>query len=138
MKIQRKKYARRMVKRTISSTTLVAVGARLRMLRLVLGHQQAEWARVLRIKPPVLNKWEQGARQPNMETLILICGSTGCTLDFIFRGRVGSDMKEELRRALLSSYRDSPYVFELFAPAEPPPSSPSSPKRGRRNPVGRS
>ena len=132
MRIRRKKYSRRMVKRSISTETLVAVGARMRMLRSVLGHPQAEWARVLNIKPQILNKWEQGVRQPNMETLILICGSTGCTLDFIFRGRVGEDMREELRRALLASYRDSPFVFELFAPVEPP-SSPSSPRRARRS-----
>jgi len=120
-----------MVKRTISHETLSAVGARLRMLRAVLGHTQADWARVLRIKPQILNKWEQGVRQPNIETLMLICGSTGCTLDFIFRGRVGADMKQELREALLSSYRESPFVFELFAPVEPP-SPPSCPKPARR------
>jgi len=131
VRIRRRKYARRMVKRTISTETLLAVGARMRMLRAVLGHTQAEWAHVLNIKPQILNKWEQGARQPNMETLMLICGSTGCTLDFIFRGRIGEDMREELRRALLASYRESPFVFELFAPVDPP-SPPSSPRRGRR------
>lgn len=97
------------------------------MLRSVLGHSQAEWARVLHIKPQILNKWEQGIRQPNIETLILICGSTGCTLDFIFRGRVGNDMRQELREALLNSYRESPFVFGLFAPV-----APSSPGPGRR------
>jgi DNA-binding XRE family transcriptional regulator len=102
------------------------------MLREVLGHTQADWARVLRINPQILNKWEQGSRQPNVETLILICASTGCTLDFIFRGRVGADMKQELREALLNSYRESPFVFALFSPVEPPPSPPSSPARGRR------
>jgi DNA-binding XRE family transcriptional regulator len=120
-----------MVKRTISSATLVAVGARLRMLRAVLGHTQADWARELLINPQILNKWENGSRQPNIETLILICASTGCTLDFIFRGRLGLDMRQELREALLASYRDSPYVSALFGPAVPP-SPPSSPKRARR------
>jgi DNA-binding XRE family transcriptional regulator len=123
-RISRKKYSRRMVKRTISNATLLAVGARLRMLRSVLRHSQAEWARALHIKPQILNKWEQGARQPNLDTLILICNSTGCTLDFIFRGRVsraGGDMRPELRAALLASYRESPFVVDLalFAPAVP-------------------
>jgi transcriptional regulator with XRE-family HTH domain len=132
VRIRRKKYPRRMVKRTISTETLVAVGSRLRMLREVLGHTQADWARALLIKPQMLNKWEQGSRQPNVETLILICASTGCTLDFVFRGRLGADMKQELREALLNSYPGDPLIFALFAPAEPPPSPPSSPARGRR------
>jgi transcriptional regulator with XRE-family HTH domain len=130
-RIRRKKYPRRMVKRTISSATLTAVGARLRMLRNVIGHSQAEWARVLRIEPQILNKWERGTRQPNVETLILICGSTGCTLDFIFRGRVGADMRQELREALLSSYRESPFVFELVSPVAPSSPEPGPRKRGR-------
>jgi DNA-binding XRE family transcriptional regulator len=97
------------------------------MLRAVLTHSQAEWARVLKIPPQTLNKWEQGTRQPNIETLATICASTGCTLDFIFLGRVGTDMKQDLREALLASYRESPFVFELFAPhplpQQPPPSA---------------
>jgi DNA-binding XRE family transcriptional regulator len=102
------------------------------MLREVLGHTQADWARALTIKPQMLNKWEQGSRLPNIETLILICASTGCTLDFIFRGRLGADMKQELRVALLNSYPGDPLIFALFGPVEPPPSPPSSPARGRR------
>ncbi len=124
-----------MTKRTISASTLTGVGHRLRMLRTVLAHSQAEWARVMRIAPPILNKWEQGTRQPNIDTLMMICGSTGCTLDFIFRGRIGHDMNQELREALLASFRGDPYVFELVAPPplEPPPSAPSSPKRRPRS-----
>jgi len=120
-----------MVKRTISSATLTAVGARLRMLRNVIGHSQAEWARVLRIEPQILNKWERGTRQPNVDTLVLICNSTGCTLDFIFRGRVGADMRQELREALLSSYRESPFVFVLVSPVAPSSPEPEPRKRGR-------
>lgn len=103
------------------------------MLRSVLGHSQSEWARVLRIKVQILNKWEQGVRSPNIDTLILICNSTGCTLDFIFRGRVGEDLKQELRQALLNSYRESPYVVELFAPVVPSSPEPERRKRTRRS-----
>lgn len=131
-RIRRKKYPRRMAKRVISSETLQAVGIRLRMLREVLGHSQADWARALRIKPQILNKWEQGTRQPNIETLIVICGSTGCTLDFIFRGKIGADMRQELRLSLAASFSASNYVSFLFSPATDPPSPPSSSGRARR------
>jgi DNA-binding XRE family transcriptional regulator len=128
---KRKRYPKRMVtKRSISAKTLEGVGARLRMVRAVLGHTQADWARALKITRHVLNKWEQGTGQPNLDILILICASTGCTLDFIFRGRVGLDMRQELRDALLRSYAESKHVFPLFSPTEPPPSpSPSRPRR---------
>lgn len=134
VRIRRKKYPRRMIKqakRGISIDTLAGVGVRLRMLRGVLDRTQAEWADRLKISRQMLNKWEQGVRQPNMDKLIVICDTTGCTLDFIFRGQVGMDMREGLRRALLVSYGDSPYVSELFAPSVPPP-PPSSPARRRR------
>jgi len=121
-----------MAKRTISSQTLKAVGIRLRMLREVLGHSQADWARALKIKPQILNKWEQGTRQPNIETLVVICGSTGCTLDFIFRGKIGLDMRQELRTALVAAFPNSPYVSLLFSPAADLSSPPSSSGPTRR------
>jgi DNA-binding XRE family transcriptional regulator len=120
-----------MAKRTISAKTLEGVGARLRMVRAVLSHTQADWARALKITRHLLNKWEQGAAQPNIDVMTMICASTGCTLDFIYRGRVGLDMKQELREALAHSFRDSPYVFLLFSPTDPP-SGPSLPGRKRR------
>lgn len=129
-----------MVKRTISRETLKTVGIRLRMLREVLGHSQGEWARVLHIKPPALSQWEQGVRQPNIETLMVVCLATGCTLDFIFRGQVGADMRQELRQALVDAYPSSPYVLVFFSPSSdlppvptaPPSAAPSSAKRTRR------
>lgn len=133
VRIRRKKYATRMAKRTISGQTLKAVGIRLRMLRDVLGHPQAAWARALHVKPQILNKWEQGTRQPNIETLIVICASTGCTLDFIFRGVIGSDMRQELRESLTASFPNSAYVSVLFSPATDRPLPPSSSTRKRRS-----
>jgi DNA-binding XRE family transcriptional regulator len=123
-----------MTKRSISAETLSAVGIRLRMVRQVLDHTQAQWAKALNVNPQILNKWEQGTRAPNIDKLILICASSGCTLDFIFRGRLGLDMKQELREALLNSYGGSDYVFPLFAPALPPLSASSSLKHRPKKP----
>lgn len=132
VKSRRKRYPKRMAKRTISAKTLEAVGARLRMVRAVIGETQADWARTLQITRHLLNKWEQGSAQPNIDLLVAICESTGCTLDFIYRGRAGRDMDQELREALLRSFPGSKYVSPLFAPTDPP-SAPSSPSRKRRS-----
>lgn len=128
-KKHRKQYLQRMAKRT---ALLTAVGIRLRMLRSVLNHSQADWARALGITPQMLNRWEQGTRQPSIELLNLICQSTGCTTDFIFRGQLGLDMGRDLREALLNAFASSPYVYLL--PEQPPPVAASSaePRRRRR------
>jgi transcriptional regulator with XRE-family HTH domain len=109
-----------MAKRTISLNTLKAMGVRIRYLREILGHSQAEWARALGVSPQMLNKWEQGTRQPNIETLIIIHRSSGCTLDYLFIGEIGRQMRQDLREALLAAYPKSPYLAVLFAPVSAP------------------
>ena len=112
-------------KRTISAATLIKVGQHLRMLRVALGHNQAQWADALGISAPMLNKWEAGTRQPNIDVLIRICESTRCTLDFIFRGRLGRDVDQELRERLASLYGGD--LVLLFSPAAAPqPPDPSA------------
>jgi transcriptional regulator with XRE-family HTH domain len=84
------------------------------------------------IKPQMLNKWEKGTRQPNIDLLIAVCDAAGCSLDFIFRGRIGRDtMHPDLKAALIGSYAKSTYLRLDFAPPEPP-SEPTSPARRRR------
>jgi transcriptional regulator with XRE-family HTH domain len=132
----RKRYSRHMAKRSISTVLLEEVGIRLRMVRAVVGQGQAEWARALRITPQLLNKWEQGVRQPNADRLIAMCEATGCTMDFIYRRHAGLDMKAEFKARLYALYPSSPYVVFFWPPAPPaqpdPQASPASPKCERR------
>ena len=90
--------------------TLAQVGRHLRMLRTALGHSQQDWAYALQITPQVLNKWESGKRQPNIEVLFRICDSFGCSLDFIFRGKMRAsvrDISPELQAKLIAVYGDA-------------------------------
>jgi len=114
-----KTYALEMAKR-LRQGTLAQVGRHLRMLRTAMGQSQQEWAYALLITPQMLNKWEKGTRQPNIDVLIRICDSYGCTLDFIFRGRLGRDVAPELREKLSSFYGEDAFVL-LGSPVERPP-----------------
>jgi DNA-binding XRE family transcriptional regulator len=98
------------------SILLHAIGIRLRMLRSVLGHSQADWARALRISRAMLNRWEQGARKPDIEIMILICQSSGCTLEFIYRGQVGQDMRSELKAGAAACFFFFALCLSAFFP----------------------
>ena len=113
-------YARDMAKRTRDST-LPKVGRHLRLLRVAFGQSQQDWADALQITPTQLNKWEQGTRKPRIDVLIRICGSTRCTLDFIFRGYLGWDLDHELRDRLAALAAAASVVLVF---PEPPPQSP--------------
>ena len=115
----RSAYAMAMARR-VRQGTLAQVGRHLRMLRIANGHSQVQWADALQITPQLLNKWEKGTRQPNIDVLIRICESFRCSMDFIFRGRLGHDVDPELREKLSSLFPGS-FVLQV-APAEPPQS----------------
>jgi len=114
-------YALDMAKR-VRQGTLAQVGRHLRMLRTALGHSQQDWAYALQITPQVLNKWESGKRQPNIEVLFRICDSFHCSLDFIFRGRMrqeARDVSPELQEKLVSVFGAAAFSYQI-SPVEPP------------------
>jgi len=114
-------YALDMAKR-VRQGTLAQVGRHLRMLRTALGHSQQDWAYALQITPQVLNKWESGKRQPNIEVLFRICDSFGCSLDFIFRGKMRAsvrDISPELQAKLIAVYGADAFSYQV-SPVEPP------------------
>jgi transcriptional regulator with XRE-family HTH domain len=87
------------VKRKASEKKLREIGTRLIWLRETMGQTQAGFARHLNMPVEMLNRWERGTRQPNIDMLCILCAQTEATLDFILDGRVGPAMNDELVRA---------------------------------------
>jgi transcriptional regulator with XRE-family HTH domain len=125
-RIRRRKYAVQMAKRTISLESLKYVGKRLLWLRETIGQNQADWARALRVPNQMLNKWEKGTRQPNLDRLVAICAATGCTMDYLFRGHLGQDMDPRLRDALAEAHGDELSLLFWPGPPAPAPDVPGS------------
>jgi transcriptional regulator with XRE-family HTH domain len=97
----------------------VEVGTRLQWLRDSFNHNQNQWANALALTPQMLNKWERGTRAPNLDKLISICEATGCTMDYLFRARVGLDVRKELRDWLWENHRLE-LVFVDYDALRPP------------------
>lgn len=65
------------------------VGARLRVVREVMGFQQNEFGRKAGIASNTYHQIEKGTKRPSLENAIALCDAHGLTLDYIFRGDTG-------------------------------------------------
>lgn len=63
------------------------LGARIASLRTSLGFSQAELARRLHISPSAVGMYEQGRREPSVDTLIALSQVFGVSLDYLLSGQ---------------------------------------------------
>lgn len=85
------------------SEVKVLVGKRLRLSRELLGKSQGELAEAYGFKANRWNQWEQGSRLADLYTMLRFCHDYYFTLDWIYRGRLGSltvERAEELRKRI--------------------------------------
>jgi transcriptional regulator with XRE-family HTH domain len=104
--VQRTAGPARIVRRKASEQKLKEIGNRIIWLRQTMGQTQAQFARYLQLPVEMLNRWERGTRQPNLDLLCILCRRTGATLDFILDDQVGPAMNPELLKAWLSQHLD--------------------------------
>ena len=77
----------------------VAIGSRIRKLRLSLGMNMTEFARLLNMGDPLgkiqsgtVNNWETGKNSPNAKRLKLISEAAGVSVEFLLTGTNSSDL----------------------------------------------
>lgn len=63
------------------------LGPRIASLRQIHGLSQAELARRLHISTSAIGMYEQGRREPSVETLIALSREFGVSLDYLLSGR---------------------------------------------------
>ena len=63
------------------------LGARIASLRQGCGMSQAELAERLHISPSAVGMYEQGRREPSVDTLIALSGIFGVSLDYLLSGK---------------------------------------------------
>ncbi len=80
----------------VAGSIVVAVGARIRIRRRLLGMSQAELAWVLDVAPGRVDQIERGARRPSAATLAKTAETLGTTVDSL----LGEDPDEVLPSAL--------------------------------------
>lgn len=91
--------------RYASEEILRGIGMRLAWLREAFGHSQVTWAKQLGVTNQVINKWESGQRQPNLDTMVVIVNACRASMDYLILGKLTEEMDPELRRYLLRHHR---------------------------------
>lgn len=77
------------------------LGARIAALRRAAGMNQAHLAEKLRISSSAVGMYEQGRREPSLETLAAMAKIFGVSIDFLVTGKPATDPEEKLINDLL-------------------------------------
>ena len=77
-------------------------GPRIAALRREAGLSQAELARCLGISPSAMGMYEQGRREPSMETVVAMARVFGVTTDYLLTGSPAEQEQQALQELLLS------------------------------------
>ena len=77
------------------------LGARIAALRRAAGMNQSELAKKLKISTSAVGMYEQGRREPSLETLAAIAQIFGVSIDFLVTGKPATDPEERLINDLL-------------------------------------
>lgn len=78
------------------------LGPRIAALRREAGMSQAELARRLQISPSAVGMYEQGRREPSVDTLIAMAEAFGVTTDFLLTGKAATPTEEDKLVKMLS------------------------------------
>jgi transcriptional regulator with XRE-family HTH domain len=98
-----------------------AVGRRLGLLLQVIGWDQSQVARMLSVDQSTVNKWIKGKRLQPFYHMITICEQSGCSLDYLYRGRLGRVMREDLQLHLAAADPRLVEGIPLGGPEHPGP-----------------
>ena len=79
------------------------LGERIALLRRRAGLSQAELAHRLQISASAMGMYEQGRREPSVDTLVAIARELQVSTDFLLTGREPAEREHALSRILMDS-----------------------------------
>ena len=77
------------------------LGARIAALRRETGLSQAQLAQKLQVSPSALGMYEQGRREPSMETVVAMARVFGVTTDYLLTGSRAEQEEQAFQEVLL-------------------------------------
>ncbi len=83
------------------------LGERIGALRRARGLSQAELARRLRISPSAMGMYEQGRREPSLQTLVSLSRELSVSTDFLLTGQAVTAEEAALLKQTLSACVDA-------------------------------
>ncbi len=78
------------------------LGVRISALRREAGLSQAQLAQRLGISPSAMGMYEQGRREPSMDTVVAMARVFGVTTDYLLTGKAARQEQQELETMLLN------------------------------------
>ncbi len=76
------------------------LGARIAALRRQANMSQSELAQRLQVSPSAIGMYEQGRREPSVDTLIALARCLGVTLDYLMTGQISPGEMQQLHAML--------------------------------------
>ncbi len=77
------------------------MGARLAALRKAAGMNQSQLAQLLKISNSAVGMYEQGRREPSLETLAAMAEIFGVSIDFLVTGKPGNQEEAQAMESLI-------------------------------------
>ena len=79
------------------------IGPRIAALRRERGLSQADLASRIQVSPSALGMYEQGRREPSVDTMVALAQALEVTTDFLLTGRVATPAEADALSALILS-----------------------------------
>ena len=79
------------------------IGPRIAALRRERGLSQADLASRIQVSPSALGMYEQGRREPSVDTMVALARALEVTTDFLLTGRVATPAEADALSALILS-----------------------------------
>ena len=89
------------------------LGQRIAALRRDAGLSQAQLAQRLRVSPSAMGMYEQGRREPSMETIVALSREFGVSTDYLLTGVIRTPQRQELEEILLRKIQAADHNLEL-------------------------
>ncbi len=83
------------------------MGVRLAALRKAAGLNQTQLAQILKISNSTVGMYEQGRREPSLETLTAIADFFGVSIDFLVTGRPTTEQEQQAMESLILQKTDA-------------------------------
>ncbi len=77
------------------------IGTRMAALRKAAGLNQTQLAKILKVSNSAVGMYEQGRREPSLETLTAIADTFGVSIDFLVTGRPATEQEQEAMGTLI-------------------------------------
>ncbi len=79
------------------------LGTRIAALRKAAGMNQTQLAQILKISSSAVGMYEQGRREPSLDTLAAIADIFGVSIDFLVTGRPATEEEQDAMQSLVLS-----------------------------------